>query len=408
MTRFLFALLVALPATGEPKLQARLDGHGDGPHVIRFSADGTRIGVGIERARSRVVRISKTHDGKTEREIEIERLRFLGFAPDDGQILAGDRRSIRAWSLADGVEIGQDILRGGALRGPADLPVFARGGKSAVSIDPSGRLGIREWPSGRELANLGEMARRSGAPLNASVVGCLLITSQGDFHADLWNVCDAPGKIGSIPGNPFLLPARLAPEVAASRDGTLLAASSANGLVTVYDSKTARRITILQGGAPVSSAVFTPSGKIAALSTAGRTIRVYDSKAGRLLRTLGPFGRDDAMELSALGTRLCVTGADGVPVLWNVETGARVARLEGHDGRPGVVFSSDGSWVATSGELQEARLWNASTGKVAQIFGVRNTRAVTGIAFSEDSDMAAVSFADGVVEVWTLNPAHNP
>lgn len=75
-------------------------------------------------------------------------------------------------------------------------------------------------------------------------------------------------------------------------------------------------------------------------------------------------------------------------VLWNAETGARIADLAAHVGRVnGVSFSSDGRTLASLGMDGKTRLWSATDGALIRTLDVHEG-PVAEIVFSKEADFA--------------------
>ncbi len=110
------------------------------------------------------------------------------------------------------------------------------------------------------------------------------------------------------------------------------------------------------------------------------------------------------MVFSPDGSQIATSGADGTARLWDL-AGNQVARLEGHQGSVWqVVFSPDGSQIATSGADGTARLWDLAGNQITQYEGYGTLR--------DDWQYIAVAVPpdhlnpNGVVKLWpvyTLN-----
>ena len=113
-----------------------------------------------------------------------------------------------------------------------------------------------------------------------------------------------------------------------------------------------------------------------------------------------PQGRGIA--ISADGSRFATTGEDGTATVWEMDTGARLLTLRGHEGEVnGIAFSPDGSLLATTGSDRTARLWDSASGR--QVHVMRGHRdVVRGIAFSPDGSLLATSSKDGTVRIWDV------
>src|SRR5262249_58472298 len=79
----------------------------------------------------------------------------------------------------------------------------------------------------------------------------------------------------------------------------------------------------------------------------------------------GHRGRVLALVFSPDGTELASAGDGSVVILWDVRTGQAVRRFEGHTTNTvnDVRFSDDGRRLVSAGEDRTARVWQVSTGK---------------------------------------------
>jgi WD40 repeat protein len=66
----------------------------------------------------------------------------------------------------------------------------------------------------------------------------------------------------------------------------------------------------------------------------------------------------------------------------------------------GVAFSPDGHLLATAGDDNIARIWDASTG--TQLLQITHTSSVEGVAFSPDGRLLATASGDKTSQVWRL------
>jgi hypothetical protein len=88
--------------------------------------------------------------------------------------------------------------------------------------------------------------------------------------------------------------------------------------------------------------------------------------------------------------------------VWDAATGAPVTPLLKHGrGQIRVIFSPDGSRVATGGGDYDARLWDAATGEPLGP-PLRHRGFVNHLAFSPDGRRLATLSWDGAARVWDL------
>src|SRR5262249_51775757 len=147
-----------------------------------------------------------------------------------------------------------------------------------------------------------------------------------------------------------------------------------------------------------------PAGPLLAVGTGGDWWGAYDQtgsnvylvdiQSGKELRTLSNAG--DRAVFSSDGKRLATANGGRYPkewvVLWDVESGNRLAVLDGQSCVLGMAFSADGSLLAIGTRLGEVTLWNLDD------FSHRTLREATGdwarsVAFSPDGRWLAVALA---------------
>ena len=102
------------------------------------------------------------------------------------------------------------------------------------------------------------------------------------------------------------------------------------------------------------------------------------------------------------GKMLATGGDDEAARLWDAESGQLLCTLEGHAGPvTGLAFSPDGRRLATAGEGSDAtvRLWDVATGReLLQLAGASRC-----VAFSPDGKRLAAAGSNGQVLLWTAN-----
>jgi WD40 repeat protein len=130
----------------------------------------------------------------------------------------------------------------------------------------------------------------------------------------------------------------------------------------VWEASTGHRLAQLdEHRSWVSSAVFSPDGKLVVTASDDGTARVWE---------------------------------------WREATGHTVEELRGHaSGVRWAVFSPDGKWVVTTSWDNTARVWEASTGhSLAELRG--HTSWVSTAEFSPDGRLVVTAGEDGTARVW--------
>jgi WD40 repeat protein len=102
------------------------------------------------------------------------------------------------------------------------------------------------------------------------------------------------------------------------------------------------------------------------------------------------------------GRRLVTGGEENTVKIWDVQNGADLQTLRGHNGDVyTVAFSPDGRWIASAGEDSAVKVWDSRSGKLVRSFR-GHTSVVTSVAFSPDGRRLVSGSRDHTVKVWDL------
>ncbi len=140
----------------------------------------------------------------------------------------------------------------------------------------------------------------------------------------------------------------------------------------------------------VTTAEYSPDGMLIASSSWDSTVRLWDIASGRVVRVLQhPEGHAlKAVTFAPDGRSVLSSCDDGVARRWDVETGELLQMYAGHSGPvTGVAFSSHGDYVLTGSHDCTMRLWDAYTGEEIRQF-IGHKGAVYRVKFSPDDQFA--------------------
>ncbi|GGM89950.1 hypothetical protein GCM10010106_41790 [Thermopolyspora flexuosa] len=159
------------------------------------------------------------------------------------------------------------------------------------------------------------------------------------------------------------------------------------------------RVTLTGHTQPLSTAVFSPDGKLLATASNDNTARLWDTTTGKTIATLtGHTNHVTDIAFSPDGKLLATASHDNTARLWDT-TGKHITALTGHTNSvTTVAFSPDGKLLATASDDDTARLWDITTGEVTILTG--HNHSVTAIAFSPDGKLLATTSYDNTARLW--------
>jgi WD40 repeat protein len=154
----------------------------------------------------------------------------------------------------------------------------------------------------------------------------------------------------------------------------------------------------------VNSVAFSPDGTLLATTSGDQTVRLWDTATGQPhgQPLTGHTGPVYSVAFSPDGTLLATTGDDRTVRRWDTATGRRRGRLlTGHtDTVWGVAFSPDGTLLATASGDRTIGLRDAATGQPRGNPLTGHTGPVLGVAFSPDGTLLATTSTDRTARLW--------
>jgi WD40 repeat protein len=142
---------------------------------------------------------------------------------------------------------------------------------------------------------------------------------------------------------------------------------------------------------------FSPNGKTIATASADKTVKLWKLD-GTLLHTLKGHEKEvNSVSFSPDGKTILSSSRDGFIKLWKLD-GTPITSFTGDDvSVNNAKFSPNGQMIATSG-YEKVKLWT-SRGEGLMEYSTEFRKQPSTLAFSPDSELLAVAYSDGTVEI---------
>lgn len=254
-----------------------------------------------------------------------------------------------------------------------------------------------------------------------------------------------------LPASPYALKGHqdAVVSIAFSPDGTLLASAGRDKAVRLWSLQSGEVVKIIAGAEEqLMSVAFSADGKRLAIGDVGLHARVHDVATGALVKALAHPDGIAQVALNPDGSLLAVAGLTDSGVAYELATGARRFTFRGRtarfsdDGKVLLISSADGSFSLLDPKTGKARktvktaperplttmtpsgstlaswtasgldvkVWTAAGAPVAVLKGPvadleRRKAHITGVALTPDGKRVAVSGADGLLRLWSVEKA---
>ncbi len=186
-------------------------------------------------------------------------------------------------------------------------------------------------------------------------------------------------------------------DIALHPNGRVLAASTFDSIVYMLDVGDGQVIRRLVGhAAPVFQSAFAPDGQTLISASQDGTLRRWHVSGGAQIRALRGYNNNSgvaSIAVSSDGRRALSGGSDADPavLLWDLETGEVIQRLEGHGASvASVAFSPDERRALSGGWDGTVRLWDLETGEEIRAIDME-ALVIPSVAFSPDGNAALVT-----------------
>ncbi len=153
----------------------------------------------------------------------------------------------------------------------------------------------------------------------------------------------------------------------------------------------------------IGGLAFSPDGRQLASANYDFSTILWDVETGRLVQRLqGHQDQVRSVAFNPSGTRIVTGGYDKTLRIWDPRSGKQVRVLKGHE-KPilAVAISPDGTSVLSGGFDDAARLWDFETGREIRTFR-GHSDAINSVAFSPEGRHMLSASNDHTVRLWDL------
>ncbi len=388
--------------SGMGSVALRFPGHASRINAAAITPDGALIATASE---DETVRVWETASGKTIRHFQglLSRATSVAIRPDGKQIATGtEDGSIRLWDLSASDEHRPVSEAGDSLWSA----VFNSDGSRFASAGADRKIRVYETASGKLLQTLD--GHKAAITSVCFLANDRLASASGDRTIKIWDT-----KTGQFLRD---LTGHTSAVLALATDGTTLISGGVDRTVKSWDLDTGKTLWSWLGRSAVAAVAIRTGTKQIAVGTADGWLTILDLSSG----TPTPIGSGQQAHVAGVadidyshdGTKLASVGGDGKFIVWSIGTDGTPSIINKDDSKKpvtgsaialsAVAFSADSRLAASAGADRAIHIWDTNTG--AELRTLRgHTDWVTALAFHPDGGSLLSAGVDHVARVFELN-----
>lgn len=189
-----------------------------------------------------------------------------------------------------------------------------------------------------------------------------------------------------------------------SPDGTLLASTSVDNLIKLWQSNSTSPIHTLSGHTlAVKTLAFSPDGSLLASAGVDQTILIWKMPSGEPAFSLSGHTADvNGLTFSPDGSLLVSVSSDGTVKGWDLTAKTEKFSLPGHQIWVfAAAFSADGKILATADGKGMVKLWDPQNGDIIRTLNAHTSR-INALQFSPNGNFLVTGGEDGMTKIWQV------
>ncbi|MCF7975157.1 MAG: protein kinase [Phycisphaerae bacterium] len=371
-----------------------LQGHTGEIHCLDISSDGRLIATGS--GQTILVWDAAAGHIKSSLRHTCMWLTDVAFSPD-GQQLASSGLTTRSsgddpviiWDLSTD----KNIL---ALNGYAHLPLhveYLPDGQRLVHSSWYGRVGVWNLADGSLIrAYEGHMNNVNFAC--ASPDGKMIVSGSVTGTLKIWDSDNGKDLITYKGHTDSVTHAEFSP------DGERIVSSSLDGTIRIWNAMDDPGVLILPYDKVVTAMGFSPNNRWLAVGYWPTDVKIWDAVDRKLVQTLSSHGVGIlSVVFSPDGTRIATSSEDGAIKIWDTLSGSILLNVSENSDSIHLVLYMDNQRLVGGGSDGTIRVWDAKTGQLALTMP-GHSKKINDIAVSPDGRIVGSIYEDGTIALW--------